>query len=105
MAKIAFDKKDIEENKVVAALSYIWILFLVPLLAKRDSKYAQEHAKQGLILFIVWIVGSLVFWFPLIGWALAIIVLVLNVLAFIKCLQGEFWEIPVIGQYRSKFNL
>ncbi|MFA4954292.1 MAG: DUF4870 domain-containing protein [Patescibacteria group bacterium] len=105
MAKIVFDKKDIEENKVVAALSYVWILFLVPLLAKRDSKYAQEHAKQGLILFIVWIVGSLVFWFPLIGWALAIIVLVLNVLAFIKCLQGEFWEIPVIGQYRSKFNL
>ena len=42
---------DVEANKTVAALSYISILFLVPLLGKRDSKFAQFHAKQGLILF------------------------------------------------------
>jgi uncharacterized membrane protein len=101
----AFDKKDIDDNKVIAALSYVWILFLVPLLAKKESKFCQEHAKQGLVLFITWIVGSFVFWFPLIGWLLGLALLVMNIIALIKALSGEFWEIPVIGPLRKKFNL
>lgn len=100
-----FDPKDVADHKVMASLSYIGILCLIPLLVMKQSRYAQEHAKQGLLLFIVWIVGSFVFWFPLIGWVAALVVFVANVMAFIKCLQGEFWEIPVIGQYRSKINL
>src|SRR3989339_630004 len=44
-------EQDVEENKTVAALSYAWILCLVPLLGKRNSKFAQFHAKQGLVLF------------------------------------------------------
>ncbi|EKD47008.1 MAG: hypothetical protein ACD_66C00259G0004, partial [uncultured bacterium] len=48
----AIDKKDIEDNKVLAALSYIFILCFVPLLLARDSKFAQYHAKQGLVLFV-----------------------------------------------------
>ena len=32
------DKKDVEENAVMAALSYIWILCFVPLFLKKKSK-------------------------------------------------------------------
>jgi hypothetical protein len=39
------DKKDVEENAVMAALSYIWILCFVPLFLKKKSKFAQFHAK------------------------------------------------------------
>lgn len=101
----AFDRKDIEDNKILAALSYIGILCLVPLLAKKESRFCQEHGKQGLVLLLVWIIGSFVFWIPLIGWALGAIVFVAAVFAFIKCLQGEFWEIPYLGPLRHKFNL
>lgn len=100
-----FDKKDIDDNKVLAALSYVGILCLVPLLAKKDSKFCQEHAKQGLILFIVWIVASFIIWFPLIGWLIGLALLIIDLMAFIKCLQGEFWEIPVVGKLRNSFNL
>lgn len=100
-----FDKKDIEDNKIVAALGYIGILCLIPLLAKKESKFAQEHGKQGLVMFIAWIIGSFVFWIPLIGWALALALFVLDVIAFVKCLNGEFWEVPGLGAYRNKFNL
>jgi uncharacterized membrane protein len=103
--KIAFDPKDVELNKNVAVLSYIWILFLVPLLGKKDSRFAQEHAKQGLVLFASWIVGGFIFWIPLFGWALAVALFVVTVLAIVKCLQGEFWEIPFLGPLRNKFNL
>ncbi len=99
-----FDAKDVEENKLIAALGYVGILCLIPLLAKKDSKFAQEHGKQGLVMLIVWVIGSFVFWFPIIGWLMALAVLVINIIAFVKALMGEFWEVPVIGQYRSKFN-
>lgn len=100
-----FDPKDVEENKLIGALSYIWILFLIPLLTKKDSKFCKEHAKQGLVLFIVWIVASLVIWFPILGQLLGLAILIVNIIAFIKALQGEFWEIPLIGPLRNKFNL
>jgi len=103
------DKKtqtdDIESNKVVAALAYVWILCLVPLFLKRDSKYCQFHAKQGLILFIIEIVGWLVFWIPFIGWLLFIIVLILAVLGLVNALQGNYWKLPIIGDLAEKINL
>ncbi len=100
-----FDPKDVEDHKIMAALSYVGVLCLVPLLFMKNSRYAQEHAKQGLLLFIVWIVGMFVFWFPLIGQLAALALLIVDIVALVKCLQGEFWEIPVIGQYRKKVNL
>lgn len=105
---MSFDKKDIEDNKLVAALAYI--VFFIPLLAAKDSKFAKEHAKQGLVLLIVsviiWIAGMVI---PVIGWFIigplgSLLVLVIALVAIIKTLQGEFWEIPVIGQYRSNFK-
>ncbi len=102
---MAFDPKDVEDNKLMAGLSYVGILVLVPLLLKKDSKFAYEHAKQGLVMLIAWIIGSFVFWIPLIGWTLGIVLLVVDVLALVKALSGEFWEVPVLGELRNKFNL
>ena len=48
-----FDEKDIEANKVLSLFSYLGILFLIPLLACKDSKYAKFHVNQGLKLWIV----------------------------------------------------
>ena len=39
--------KDIEENKYIAILSYVWILCLVPLLLKRDSEFVQFGSVSG----------------------------------------------------------
>ena len=97
--------KDIEENKVMAAIGYVWILCLVPLFLKRKSKFAQFHAKQGLILFIVEIFGWLIFWIPIIGWILGILILVLAILGIMNALQGKYWEMPLLGKYAKKINL
>jgi len=71
-----FDPKDIEENKGVAALSYLFILFLIPLLTRKNSKFSQAHAKQGLILCIMEIIASFFIWIPILGWLLEILILV-----------------------------
>jgi uncharacterized membrane protein len=107
--KVTFDPNDVKENSLIAALSYIGILCLIPLLAKKDSKFAQEHGKQGLVLLIAWIVLVVVGWIPILGWIVmffgSIAMLIVALIAFIKCLMGEFWEVPVLGQYRHKFKL
>lgn len=104
-----FDPKDVADNKLVACLSYIGILCLIPLLAKKDSKFAQEHAKQGLVLVIAFLVLFVIGIVPILGWLIAffgdLILLVVALVAFIKCLMGEFWEIPVLGAYRHKLNI
>ncbi len=97
--------KDIEENKIIAAISYAWILFLVPLLGKRKSKFAQFHAKQGLVLFILELIGSLLMWFPVFGQLLMLAFVVISVIGIIKALNGEWWKIPYIYTWSKKINL
>ena len=101
--------KDIEDNKVIAAIGYLWILFLIPLLGKKQSKFAQFHGKQGLILFICWIILVVIGWFPILGWIVAffggIALLVLSLVGIIKSLQGEYWELPFLAKYAKKINI
>ncbi|MFO7807272.1 MAG: hypothetical protein R6V40_02500 [Candidatus Moraniibacteriota bacterium] len=103
--KKAADNKDVEENKYIAALSYVWILCLVPLLGKRDSKFAQFHAKQGLVLFAIEIIGGLFFWFPILGQILFLALVVISLMGIIKTLNGDWWEIPYIYDWSKKINL
>ena len=105
-----FDPKDIEENKAIAAIGYISILCLVPLILKKDSRFAYEHGKQGFVLFIaeliVWALGLL----PVIGWFIigpigTVLCIIVAIIALLKALNGEFWEIPYIGTYREKIKI
>ena len=106
-----FDPKDTKENAVYAALSYVSVLSLVMLVAKKDSPFVQEHAKQGVLLFIaevaIWILCAAI---PVIGWFIIgpignLLMLIVSIIGFMKAIQGEFWEIPYIGKYRNKVNL
>ena len=49
-----FDAADIEKNKLMAVLAYI--IFLIPLLAAKDSPFAKYHTNQGLVLFLAAII-------------------------------------------------
>lgn len=97
--------KDIEANKGIAALSYLWILVFVPLFLKRESAFAQFHAKQGLVLFVGWLVSFLFMWFPGVNMILFLAVLILSILGIMHALNGEMWEMPYLGKYAKKINL
>lgn len=95
-----FDAKDIEENKVLACLSYVGILFLIPMLVKKDSKYCQENARQGIVMFC----AALLMAIPVIGWLWGIVVIVVDIMAIVHTLQGKFWRIPGAYDLSKKFN-
>ncbi len=100
MAKTGNDS-DIEQNKTIAALSYVSILFLIPLLGKKRSKFSQFHAKQGLILFIV----SFICYIPVFGQLLALVLIVVSIIGILKCLEGAWWKIPYVYDLSKKINL
>jgi uncharacterized membrane protein len=107
---------DVEANKVFAILAYLGILFVVPLIVARQSKFAMYHANQGLLLFIVGFVtyvglGILTFilgLIPFLGTIIAFLVtplfgllglgfLVLMILGIVNAAQGAFKPLPAIG--------
>ena len=114
-APMKADIRDAQENKVMAVLSYLSILVLIPLLVGRDSTFAKFHTNQGLILFILeaiyGIIYSAVSWILLtISWrlgflvwvwgAVSVIFLIFAVLGIISACRGEMRPLPLIGHIR-----
>lgn len=97
-----YDTQDIEKNKVMAVLAYI--IFLIPLLAAKDSKFARFHTNQGLVLFIGGILSSVIAAIPIIGWIIApiagIIITILAVIGIVNALGGKAKELPIIGKFK-----
>jgi uncharacterized membrane protein len=97
-----FDSADIENNKVMAVLAYIGILFLVPLLAAKDSQFARFHANQGLVLFLAGIVSGVVVVVPILGILLSVVcsifLTVLMILGIVNAATGKAKELPIIGK-------
>ncbi|MDD5528075.1 MAG: hypothetical protein PHO56_03840 [Patescibacteria group bacterium] len=104
-APASADDRDAQENKYTALFSYIYILFLIPLLAKRDSKFCQFHAKQGLVLFVVDIIASLFMWIPLIGQLLMLALAIVSIIGIVKVLNGEYWKIPFVYDWSEKIKI
>lgn len=109
-----FDTDDIEQNKALAIVCYIPLLFFVPLLAGGNSKYAKFHANQGLILtifsFAASVINSIIDfvidWIPIIGGiisgavtaVLGIAVIAGIVFGIVNASQGKAKKLPVIGE-------
>lgn len=99
------ENKDVEENKVIAALSYLWLLFLIPMLTKKDSPFAMYHAKQGLVFFIFSTIVGFIVWIPIVGWALGIFSFVLFIIGIMNALGGKSVPLPLIGKFAEKINI
>ena len=97
------DPADIEANKTTALLSYIWILFIIPLVSAPQSKFAKFHANQGLVLFICWVIASVLVALPIIryfSFLLYLVGLVYMVIGITNANSGKAKELPFIGKFR-----
>jgi uncharacterized membrane protein len=110
---------EIQDGKVMAILAYI--IFLIPLFAARDKKFAMFHTEQVLVLIIVWVVIWIAFTIlsiivnkisTTLGCGLSIIsiliwvaYLVLWIMGIINAATGKVKELPIIGSYGAKLNL
>ena len=108
------EQADAANNKAMGILAYI--IFLIPLLAARDSKFARYHTNQGLILAILAVayavvysvLSSLLFFISvplalavtgilgIVGWAF----LVFSIIGIVNVCKGECKPLPLIGKFQ-----
>ncbi len=100
--------KEIEEGKVFAALSYLWLLSVIILFGKKENKFVAFHAKQGVVLFGCIIAGWVICLIPYVrflGWIVRITCWAGMLIGIIKSLAGEKYKIPLAGDLAEKIKI
>jgi uncharacterized membrane protein len=101
-------------RNVMLALSYLWILAIVPLIVEKDDADVQWHAKHGLVLLvleiILYAVLAIVSMVPVLGCItmfLPVVVflgfLVIRILCITKAMNGQRFTIPGVSEFASRF--
>jgi uncharacterized membrane protein len=111
----------VSQNRgLMIALSYLWLLALVPLLVEKDDREVQWHAKHGIVLMvaelILWVAifiiqmvaGTVV---PILGGCVTGIlgmiiwvgIIVFHILCIVKGVNGQRLLVPGVSQYADRF--
>ena len=105
--------------RLLAALSYVGPLFLVPTLVEPKSHWVRWHAAQGFVLFfleaialgVAIVVDATIGQIPWVGLLVMLILrvcflagfVVLSAIGVVKALAGERNELPFIARYAKQF--
>jgi uncharacterized membrane protein len=97
------------QTNIMAILSYIGFLCLIPFLTKEKDEFVKFHAKQGLVLFagevITWIIIIMVplLWF--LGNLVGLCWLVLSIIGIMNVVNKQQKEVPIVGKLAKKIKL
>ena len=96
-----------EQDMMMLILAYApCLLCLIPFLTVKDSEYVKWHAKQGLVLNLIGVGLSVISVVPIMFFLTcpaSVGLLVVSILAIMKALKGERWNLPVVSDLASKF--
>ena len=96
---VDLDKQDVEQNKDIAAFSYLWVASVIVYVLRRHSAFVRFHAKQAMVLFAM----SIILWFvPVINRLLELGMLCLMAMGFVAAAQGQRKDIPVVGPFSRR---
>ena len=111
---VQYDPRDVQQTKSIAWLSYLGLLFLIPMFVYKESPYTKFHVNQGIVLCILDVAGGIVLgivsavlgWIPFVGWiisgllslAFGVFVLVLMILGIVNAATGKAEPLPIIGK-------
>ena len=87
-------------ERMISAVSYLWILFFLPLVLIPRSGFGRFHANQAL-LNLLWgvVFGILTKLVPGLGWLLGLILAIYPVWGIVTAMLGLEKPFPVIGKY------
>lgn len=107
-----------KEARLLAAASYILFLCFLPPLLQKENNFSMHHARQGFLLFcfeivlaiFISIVDHSIGRIPFIGFVINVVlnfagwlaVLLVAIIGIVKASSGDYWKIPVLGEYHSK---
>lgn len=109
----SFSQDEKEKGKGLSVISYISALSLISYFVEKENKFVKYHAKQGLNLFIIEIIGdvALSILSMIFGWHLRFIpnilstvfgvcTFALSLIGIINVLNGKAKELPVINKIK-----
>jgi uncharacterized membrane protein len=106
--------KKSDDSKLFAFLGvFLTVIgFIIAYATKKDDKYVMFYAKQGLVLFIgyivLWVVGMVLAIIPFVGGLiytlLSIGLLILWIFGLVYSLSGEMKDIPIVGDLAKKLD-
>ncbi|MBF0170019.1 MAG: hypothetical protein HQK87_02845 [Nitrospinae bacterium] len=90
-------------SKFLAAISYLGILCLVPLVLNGRDQFVSFHARQGLVLWIWGVLAIFSLHLPVIGGLFfsmsALLIMVFSFIGLVSVLMEKAWRFPVIGNW------
>jgi len=119
----------LDEN-IAALLSYVfgWVSGLIFFLMEKDSRLVRFHAMQSILLSAAAIVIGIVFWIVavvsslvvsyisgilggivwivmmLAGFLIGLGIVIGAIICLVKAFQGQYFKLPVIGNFAEKFS-
>jgi uncharacterized membrane protein len=105
MQKDSVTKKEIQEGKIFALMSYLSVLCIIPLVFKKDNRFVLFHAKQGLVIFIAevaFFILSIIIKLKTIG---ILFFGILSLWGITQTLSGKYTKIPIISDIAEKISL
>ncbi|MDD5568036.1 MAG: DUF4870 domain-containing protein [Candidatus Omnitrophica bacterium] len=97
------------EANIAAVLSYLFgfITGLIFYILEKENKFVRFHALQSIIVFgFLFMAGVVAGFLPLVGFRIitlvGIIEIILWIILMIKAYQGEYLELPIIGEFARK---
>nr|CRH04711.1 Magnetosome protein MmsF. MamF-like protein [Candidatus Magnetococcus massalia] len=99
-------KQRTPRSRIMAMLSYLGILCLVPLIFNQSDEYVDFHARQGIVLWTWGVLSILALHVPVVGPFFfsfsAMVIGLLSLVGLVSVLLSRAWRIPGIGVIATK---
>lgn len=107
-------------ERAMAALGYLAILFILPVKLRRDSMFVQFHARQGGVLFMLWLIAMFVLFLVLlfsgsggllanillgVMMVLTLVYILMALIGLLKVALGERYRMPVVADVALMLRL
>lgn len=106
MAETKLTKKEIKEGAPFAALAYVFCLWILVFIFKKDNDFALFHARQAIVIFFGQVICLIFQFLPVIGLVFVLLNFFLMLVALYGiylALKGEAKKIPLAGKLADKF--
>ena len=104
--ELKLPEEEIREGAAFAALSYVFFLWILAFIFKKDNRFAHFHARQGLVIFILEIICFFIPFIPILGGLLYvwgwILLVVASLYGVYSSLTGKLCHMPFITRIASK---
>lgn len=100
------DVNDVESNKIMAVISYLGILIIIPLIKGdyRKSKFLKFHLNHAILFCIGWGLVAVLRFIPFIGYILcsllAILIAILQITGIVYAIKGKMRSLPIISKIK-----